>query len=202
MMSFFEAMVASSRKIWPLRLFREGVLSPRLVLLGLVGLFLLTAGSLFDSLPERKAAPAPQEAARSPAAVARSYEEALEGKLANLLSQVKGAGAVAVSITLDSGSSQEFAKNLTKENRVIQERDNGGGLRTTTETKENEQVLLSRENGVDRPVMVREIKPAVKGVLVIAEGAGDSAVKANLTRAVEAGLGVPAYRITVLPQRK
>lgn len=201
-MSFFEAMVASSRKIWPLRLFREGVLSPRLVLLGLVGLFLLTAGSLFDSLPERKAAPAPQEAARSPAAVARSYEEALEGKLANLLSQVKGAGAVAVSITLDSGSSQEFAKNLTKENRVIQERDNGGGLRTTTETKENEQVLLSRENGVDRPVMVREIKPAVKGVLVIAEGAGDSAVKANLTRAVEAGLGVPAYRITVLPQRK
>lgn len=201
-MNLFEGMVASTRKIWPLRLFREGVLSPRLLLLGLAGLFLLVAGSLFDSLPERKPTPVAPEAARSPAAVARSYEEILEGKLANLLSQVKGAGAVAVSITLENGSAQEYAKNLTKENRVIQERDTGGGLRTTTETKENEQVLLSRENGVDRPVTVREVKPAVKGVLVIAEGAGDSVVKANLTRAVEAGLGVPAYRITVLPQRK
>jgi stage III sporulation protein AG len=38
--------------------------------------------------------------------------------------------------------------------------------------------------------------------LVIAEGAADSAVKASLTKAVEAGLGLPAYKITVLPQRK
>lgn len=201
-MTFFEGMVASTRKVLPMRLFREGVLSPRLLLLGLVGLVLLAVGSLYDAAPERKATPVAPEASRSPAAVARSYEEILEGKLANLLSQVKGAGAVAVSITLENGSAQEFAKNLTKESRTIQERDNGGGLRTTTETKENEQVILSRENGVDRPVMVREIKPAIKGVLVIAEGAGDSVVKANLTRAVEAGLGVPAYRITVLPQRK
>lgn len=132
----------------------------------------------------------------------RGYEEALEAKLANLLSQVKGAGAVAVSVTLESGTAQEYAKNTVRESRTTQERDTAGGVRTTIETKESEQVLLSRENGTDRPVMVKETKPAVKGVLVIAEGAGDSAVKASLTRAVEAGLGIPPYKITVLPQRK
>jgi stage III sporulation protein AG len=115
---------------------------------------------------------------------------------------VKGAGAVAVSVTLENGSAQEYAKNSVKESRTVQERDTAGGVRTTTETKESEQVLLSKENGVDRPVMVREVKPVIKGVLVIAEGAQDSVVKANLTRAVEAGLGVPAYKIQVLPQRK
>jgi stage III sporulation protein AG len=126
----------------------------------------------------------------------------MEAKLANLLSQVKGAGAVAVSITFEGGSTQEYARNTVRESRTIQERDTAGGTRTTTENKENDQVLLSRENGSDRPVMVREIRPAVKGVLVIAEGAADSTVKASLTRAVEAGLGIPPYKITVLPQRK
>ncbi len=193
--------MATAKRLWPARLVGEGVLSPRLLLLGLVGVALLAAGSLYDAAPAQPRQAAPTETAK-PAAVARSYEEALEAKLANLLSQVKGAGGVAVNITLESGASQEFAKNIVRESRTIQERDTSGGTRTTSESKESEQVLLSRDNGADRPVTVREAKPAVKGVLVIAEGAADSAVKANLTRAVEAGLGIPSYKITVLPLRK
>lgn len=202
-MSVVEGLVTKSKKLWPARLVREGVLSPRLLLLGLLGVALLVAGNFFDTTAPAKPRPpaAATETARNTTAAPRSYEEALEAKLANLLSQVKGAGAVAVNITLESGAAQEYAKNTVRESRTIQERDSGG-TRTTTETKESEQVLLSRENGADRPVMVREAKPVVKGVLVIAEGAADSAVKASLTRAVEAGLGLPAYKITVLPQRK
>ncbi|HWQ62198.1 MAG TPA: hypothetical protein VN521_07795 [Negativicutes bacterium] len=201
-MSMVDGLITTSKKLWPARLFREGVLSLRLVILGLVGVVLVVAGSFFDAAPAKPQPPAPAESSRSVPAAPRGYEEALEAKLANLLSQVKGAGAVAVSVTLESGVTQEYAKNTVRESRTIQERDTSGGTRTTSETKESEQVLLSRDNGTDRPVMVRETKPAVKGVLVIAEGAADSAVKASLTRAVEAGLGLPAYKITVLPQRK
>lgn len=200
-MSVLGEIMTNTKKIWPARLMKEGVLSPRLVLLGLVGVILLAFGSLYEAPPATRQQAAPAEPSRSMAAP-RSYEEALEAKLANLLSQVKGAGAVAVSITLESGITQEFAHNTVRESRTIQERDTSGGVRTTTESKESDQVLLGRDNGIDRPVMVRETKPAVKGVLVIAEGAADSAVKASLTRAVEAGLGLPPYKITVLPQRK
>ncbi len=137
-----------------------------------------------------------------PSAVEKTQEEVLEAKLANLLSQVKGAGSVTVQVTLAAGASTEFAKNATTESRTIQEKDPSGGVRTTTENKKNEQVLLATENGIDKPVIVNETKPVVKGVLVIAEGAGDSSVKANLTKAVETGLGIAAYRVTVLPQRR
>jgi stage III sporulation protein AG len=193
--------MATAKKLWPARLAGEGALSPRLLLLGLVGVALLAAGSLYDAAPVKPRQATPAETAK-PTAAPRSYEEALENKLAMLLSQVRGAGGVAVNITLESGASQEYAKNIVRESRTIQERDTGGGTRTTSENKESEQVLLSRDNGADRPVMVREAKPSIKGVLVIAEGAADSAVKANLTRAVEAGLGIPPYKITVLPLRK
>lgn len=201
-MSVIGQLLAGGKKAWPVRLFRDGAINVRLVLLGVAGIVLLLAGSLFDAAPKQAAPPAPAETGRSAPAVSRSYEEALEAKLANALSQVRGAGAVVVNITLENGSVQEFAKNVVKENRTVQEKDTAGGVRTTTETKESEQVLVGKENGVDRPVMVREFKPVVRGVLVIAEGAHDSAVKASLTRAVEAGLGIAPYKISVLPQRR
>ncbi len=201
-MSSFNAVIEKTKKIWPAQLFKSGVLNMRLVWLGILGVILLISGGLLDSQPNKSKVETPAEVAKSAPAQVRNYEEALEAKLANLLSQVKGAGAVAVNITLENGGTQEPARNITKESKTIQEKDTGGGIRTTTEIKETEQILLSKENGVDHPVMLRELKPVIKGVLVIAEGAYDSTVKANLTRAVEAGLGIPAYKITVIPQRK
>lgn len=183
------------------KLARTGVWNFKLIALGILGVVLMLLGGIFPAVLQP--APAGQEIKPSGgAAVARSFEEGLEVKLANLLSQVRGAGAVAVNITLESGNMQEYAKNVVKETKTVQEKDNAGGIRSTTESKETENILVSRENGIDRPVMVRETRPVVRGVLVIAEGAGDSHVKASLTRAVEASLGIPPYKITVLPQRK
>lgn len=203
-MNGFGSLIESSKKIWPSKLIKEGALNTRLLLLGILGIILLLIGSVYDGQINKNSPEIPSEIVKSVPgpSVARSYEEALEAKLSNLLSQVRGAGAVAVSITLESSATQEHAKNLVKETKTIQEKDTAGGIRTTVETKENQQILLGKESGIDKPVMVREVKPIIKGVLVIAEGAYDSSVKANLTKAVEAGLGIPSYRITVLPQRK
>lgn len=194
-------IVQRVKRFWPAGLIRDGVINMKLIIIGLLGMALLIAGSVFDRQPDREL---PRDSAKQPTTTVapRSYEEALEAKLANLLSQVKGAGAVAVSITLDASAAQEPAKNVVRESKVIQEKDNAGGIRTTTESKESEQILMSKESGSDHPVMLRETKPVIKGILVIADGANDSVVKANLTKAVEAGLGVAPYKITVLPQRK
>ena len=189
---------------WFAALIKDGVVNSRLIILGIIGMLLLLLGGMFDSSGSNLKINNRQNEtnAVTPVAVNKTYEELQEIKLSNLLSQIKGAGAVAVSITYESSNIQEHAKNITKESRIIQEKDTSGGTRTTTETKENEQILVNKENGIDRPVIVKEIKPAIKGVMVIADGAYDSNVKANLTRAVEAGLGIPSYKITILPQRK
>lgn len=200
------AFVERSRKLWPSKIIKESAINTRLILLGMLGIILLLVGGVLDVKPSKPNTEVINEPTKNAQIVTnytnRSYEEALEAKLSNLLSQVRGAGSVSVSVTLENGSTQEHAKNSVKETRTIQEKDASGGIRTTTETKESQQVLLGRENNVDKPVIVREYKPIIKGVLVIAEGAYDSSVKANLTRAVEAGLGIPPYKITVLPQRK
>lgn len=194
--------LSGTKKIMPSQILKAGVVNTRLIWLGLLGITLLMLGGIYEPFTEK---PKPSVAAETPKSAqitSRSYEDALESKLANLLAQVKGAGTVSVNITLETSGVQEHAKNITKETKTIQEKDTSGGIRTTTETKESEQVLLSKENGADKPVMIREYKPVIKGVLVVAEGAYDSTVKANLTKAIESGLGIPPYKITVLPQRK
>lgn len=201
-MTSLESIVTGVKKIWPAQLLKDGAINTRLIWLGLIGVILLLFGGVLDNLSTKTKTEVPTEVIKNELPSKNSYEDALEGKLATILGKVKGAGTVAVNITLENSSTQEHAKNVVKESKVIQEKDTSGGIRTTTETKESEQILIGKENGVDRPVVVREIKPMIKGVLVIAEGAYDSTVKANLTKAVEAGLGIPSYKITVLAERK
>jgi len=201
-MTSVDAMIAGAKRMWPKQLLKDGVINTRLIWLGTLGIILLLAGGILDNLAAKSKIEIPAEVSRSVLPVNSSYEETLEAKLTTILTKVNGAGAVAVNITLENTSTQEHAKNIVKESKTIQEKDASGGIRTTTETKDSEQILMGKENGADRPVIAREIKPIIKGVLVTAEGAYDSKVKANLTKAIEAGLGIPSYKITVLTQRK
>ncbi|MEM5769309.1 MAG: hypothetical protein AAGU23_10185 [Bacillota bacterium] len=201
-MNGLQNMTEVLRRWWKPQSSIGKAISLRSVLLGALGIGLLIVGTFITSPKSTPESIAPPPKNQSVETLSRSYEEILEGKLANKLSQIRGAGMVMVTITLESGPQQEYAKNITRESRVIQEKDTTGGTRTTTETKENDQILVSRESGADRPVIAREIKPQIKGVLVVAEGAADSQIKAQLMRAVESGLGVPPYKITVLPQKR
>lgn len=201
-MSSMESFLTYTKKIWPKQLLKDGVINTRLIWLGLLGVILLVMGGVIDRQTVNPSPIVSSEPLKVPATVNLSYEEAVEGKLTHTLSQVKGAGTVVVNITWENSTTQEHARNITKESKIIQEKDTTGGVRSTTETKESTQILVSKENNMDRPVLVREIKPMIKGVLVIADGAYDSNIKAILTKAVEAGLGIPSYKITVLAQKK
>lgn len=201
-MSSLESILSYTKKIWPKQLLKDGVINTRLIWLGFLGIGLLILGGVVDHQSINSNPKISNEVIKNPAPVNRSYEEVVEGKLTTILSQVKGAGAVIVNITWENSSTQEHAKNITTESKTIQEKDTAGGVRSTTETKESTQILVGKENGIDRPVLIREIKPMIKGVLVIADGAYDSNVKASLTKAVESGLGIPSYKITVLAQKK
>lgn len=199
-MGLLQSAAENLKNTWSARSLGKHV-TLRSLLLGGLGISLLLIGTIMTpAAKEKEQIPQPQKIVSVESAV-RSYEEVLEGKLANKLSQIQGVGAVIVTITLETGPQQEYAKNIVQESRVVQEKDNAGGTRQTTEIKANEQVLMSRESGTDRPVVAREYKPQIRGVLVVAEGASDSRVKAQLTRAVETGLGVPSYKIMVLPQK-
>ncbi len=122
----------------------------------------------------------------------------LEEQLSAILSKIQDAGAVSVMITLESSSEFVPAKDESVSDKVTNEKDLNGGTRIINELNTNDKVVFKNtQEGNSEPLIVKEINPQVKGVIVVAEGAKNPKVKLKLTQAVQTVLDIPAYRVTV-----
>lgn len=126
-------------------------------------------------------------------------ENIIAQQVSSILSQVEGAGKVAVSVSLETGPEHSFAQNTAVIKSTVEEKDNKGGVRVTTETNNKTEMVLAQGKG--EPLLLKEMGPRIKGVLVVAQGAKDAELKARLSRAVQSMLDLPAHRVMVLPKK-
>lgn len=160
-------------------------------------LILLNAASRPAAAPER-VPPAAPAAAAGAAETPIGMEAALAGELAAILSGVEGAGRVRVQVSLDGGVERVFALDRTRNATTTEERDRSGGLRVITQDDAQDKVVAVQGGGGQEPLVRQVLRPQVRGVLIVAEGARDPAVRDTLARAVQTALGVPLHRVTVL----
>jgi len=126
----------------------------------------------------------------------------LEGRLEQILSEIEGAGNVKVMITVVSDGEVVHAYNNIEESNLQEEKSSAGILRTTDEIRrEQEMVFMDSDSGKRVPVISKRIGPEIKGVVVVADGAGSGVVRQNITGAVEALLGIPSHRIQVFKRK-
>lgn len=129
--------------------------------------------------------------------VQSDYSKILEDKLVNILSKLKGVGEVHVMITLEDSLEKVPAINTTKTVETTNETDSGGGEREIKREDETRQ-LLNLSNEV---VILKELQPNIKGVIVIAEGAEEGVVLENIYEAVKTVLGISTNRIQVFSSK-
>ncbi|KUK36352.1 hypothetical protein [Thermacetogenium phaeum] len=194
---------AKNRKEWYL-LRSPQMLRLLIVLIG--GIFILVcAGNLVspsETVSGEGAGGETEVAAPEGTAGLAAAERDLERRLEAILSSVAGSGAVQVTVTMAAGPEHIYAKNLSKQNRTTEERDQAGGNRITTEVNEDGNLVLvqSVSGGKEEPVLIRTTRPEIAGVLVLAEGADNPALREELSRAVETVLAIPPHKVTVLPK--
>lgn len=123
----------------------------------------------------------------------------LEQRLKNILSQIKGVGEVEVTVLLASGPRFDYAVNVSTIEKQIDEKDQSGGIRTTTEITEDGQLVIveSDRAGGEEPVVTQEYKPDIQGVLVVAQGADNPKIKANLLNAITTILDLEAHKVDI-----
>ncbi|CCO08911.1 hypothetical protein [Desulforamulus hydrothermalis] len=148
-----------------------------------------------EQTAERATDPVPVKTAMA------SEEEYLSQRLCQMLEQVEGAGKVKVTVRLQNSTRTEYAVNTSTGKKTTQEKDQSGGTRVLTEDTDTGQLVLVTRNGEQTPVLSREVAPAVAGVLVVADGAGDPAVKARLFRATQVALGVEPQKVVVMARK-
>lgn len=129
-------------------------------------------------------------------------EKSLEQRLEQILGKIEGAGDVAVTVFLKESPEYEYAVNVSTTEKKIDETDGGGGTRITTEYNEDGNIVLVRSGtSGENPIIVKEIKPEIQGVLVVAAGAKDPLVKEKITRALKTLLNISPTKISVLEGR-
>lgn len=126
-----------------------------------------------------------------------TYEDQQELKLQKKLSAIKGVGRVEVMITYKSSKEIVPAMNTTQSETVTEEQDSNGGTRRVSQRDVNSQTVTIGETGNAKPLVIKEMEPEIKGVIVIAEGAKDIRVKLDLIRAVQTALGVSPQQVEV-----
>jgi len=131
-----------------------------------------------------------------------SSEEREEERLERKLSVIDGAGMVEVLITYRAGRETIVAKHTVESSTDTEEADAEGGVRNVLQqSKEIQPVIIDGRDGRE-PMILKELTPEVKGVIVIAEGARDVRVRMELLRAVRTVLEVNANQVEVFVMKQ
>lgn len=172
------------------------------IFIAIVGVIAVIAGGSFFGGKKEAEKQAPIETNKTEETLAKPVDldagGELEKQVSIILSQINGAGKVSVMITYLSGKEAVPAFDTKRSENGTEEKDTGGGARNIRQSDdENKIAYEEQQGGVKKPIILKEKAPEVKGVVVVAGGAGDAEVKEKLSKAVQVLLDVPIHRIQV-----
>ena len=130
-----------------------------------------------------------------------SYTKDLEQRLAQILSGIDGAGKVDVMITLKSSSEKVLDKDVESDQETTTENDSQGGTRQTGRSNRKESTVYSGGSTNESPYISKELSPEIEGVVVLADGGGNSIVKENITEAVQALFDIAPHKIKIMKKQ-
>ena len=125
------------------------------------------------------------------------YRRQLETELAQMLEEMEGVGKVKVMITLKDSGERVVEKDRSDSSTVSEETEQEALKRRETQLQ-SEETTVYADRETNEPVVSKENRPAVEGVLILAEGGDSTAVKQNISDAVLALFHVDAHKIKVV----
>lgn len=125
------------------------------------------------------------------------YGAAVEGKMEKILSRIEGAGQVKVMITFESGKEIITAVTVNSQTNTVTDKYSGGYRETESSVNNNTPVIVG-----GKAVILKEIEPKVKGVIIVSQGAASVKVKIELTKAVSTLLNIDTKNIEIFVMSK
>ena len=122
-------------------------------------------------------------------------EKTTEKQLQEILQKISGVGRVEVFMNYEDRGRIVVEKDESYSEELIEEADGSGGRRTTTTSRNDIKTVY---DGGESPYVVQEFSPVVKGILVVAEGGGNPAVKKQIQETMVALFGLDAHKISIM----
>ncbi len=117
------------------------------------------------------------------------YIRCAEDNLTELLGELNGVGKVKVMLTLENCYENVYAKGYSAESKR-----SGDDLQTQ---QEDEYIIVKKGGNNEECLIVKVYEPTVKGVAVVAEGAGNVNVKNAIIQTVCALYDISSVQVSV-----
>ncbi|MGI6563545.1 MAG: hypothetical protein ACOX3Q_13485 [Clostridia bacterium] len=119
-------------------------------------------------------------------------------QIESILGEIKGVGKVKVLITYKNSGTNVYAKDVSRTTDAEEQKSQDG----KTVIKKTEDLTSSLVfTGQKQPIIEEKTSAEVKGVLVVAEGANDPTVCAQILHAVRVLTGVESHKIAICPYK-
>ena len=129
--------------------------------------------------------------------LAKTEEDDLQKKLEKILCTIKGVGKVNVFINYSESSKTVAMYDEKTTTSSTEETDSSGGLRNTTSTQTQKDVIFSGKDGNQVPMTEKVIMPTIEGAVITAQGARSANVRTNIISAVKSATGLSIDKIQV-----
>ncbi len=118
------------------------------------------------------------------------YAKEIEKKLVEVLTSLKGVTKASVMVSVENGTEIKIAESVEEETIISSD----GESKNVTIVK---NPIIVTENGESKPIILMEILPEIKGVVVVADGADDVNVKLNIYKLIQATINISSNNIQV-----
>ncbi|MBE5735799.1 MAG: hypothetical protein E7356_00350 [Clostridiales bacterium] len=118
------------------------------------------------------------------------YCEQIELRLKSIISQIDNAGDVEVMVTVDGSPEYVYASDNNSTSS-----SNSSGI---TSSSSSSSPIIVGAGASSSALILTESLPDIKGVIVVATGAGNVAVKLDILNAVSTLLGISRDKVSVL----
>ncbi len=119
-----------------------------------------------------------------------------EERLTALIGSIDGVGACKVMVTLENSVEYVYATEQKSNSDREEDTSNGDTRLTQRDDSESAAILIDTDNGREG-LLVTEIQPTVRGVVVVCEGGDNEEVRARVSQAVTVALNVSSKRVCI-----
>jgi len=155
-----------------------------IVIVGVIGILLIFLSEIL---------PAGEKTAETATVDTDAYIRTLEERLTETVSRIDGVGACRVMVTLENGVKYVYAS----EEKTGSDYKTEGDTLSRADDNEQSVILVQTDQGYEG-LLVTELQPTVKGVVVVCEGGGDAVVQERVRAALCAVLNVTDKRVCVV----
>lgn len=161
-----------------------------LIMLGVIGLLLVLVSS-FD-FNKNENIITQDESVKS----SSEYTTEIESKLSNIISDMLGKTEVSVMVTLECGIEYVYADEVKTDADVT--KDQSAYKTQQSDSNHKTYIVIKDSDGNEKPLVVTEKMPVIRGVVVVCNGGETEAVASAVKLAVCSALNVENEKICII----